>query len=66
MSKYNNVNPDHYKVAGRERPGKADPIKYRVKSTEEKALSAEEEERERWLAKQRQEQRRQKPTKAKT
>ena len=23
MSKYNNVNPDHYKVAGRERPGKA-------------------------------------------
>jgi hypothetical protein len=23
MSKSNNVNPDHYKVAGRERPGKA-------------------------------------------
>jgi hypothetical protein len=23
MSKYNNVNPDHYKVAGRERPGNA-------------------------------------------
>lgn len=23
MSKYINVNPDHYKVAGRERPGKA-------------------------------------------
>jgi hypothetical protein len=22
MSKNNNVNPDHYKVAGRERPGK--------------------------------------------
>jgi len=22
MSKHNNVNPDHYKVAGRERPGK--------------------------------------------
>jgi len=21
MSKYNNVNPDHYKVGGRERPG---------------------------------------------
>jgi hypothetical protein len=21
MSKYNNVNPDHYKVAGREHPG---------------------------------------------
>ena len=23
MSKSNNVNPDHYKVAGRERPGNA-------------------------------------------
>ena len=23
MSKHNNVNPDHYKVAGRERPGNA-------------------------------------------
>jgi len=23
MSKNNNVNPDHYKVAGRERPGNA-------------------------------------------
>ena len=23
MSKYINVNPDHYKTAGRERPGKA-------------------------------------------
>ena len=23
MSKYNNVNPDHYKVAGRERSGNA-------------------------------------------
>jgi hypothetical protein len=23
MSKQNNVNPDHYKVAGRERPGNA-------------------------------------------
>lgn len=25
MSKYNNVNPDHYKVAGRERPGQDIP-----------------------------------------
>jgi hypothetical protein len=41
MSKYNNVNPDHYKLAGRERPGKATQVKFRAKSTEE-------EERKRW------------------
>ena len=27
MSKQNNVNPDYYKLAGRERPGKANPVK---------------------------------------
>ena len=41
MSKSNNVNPDHYKVAGRERPGKATAVRARAKSTEE-------EERARW------------------
>jgi hypothetical protein len=41
MSKYINVNPDHYKLAGRERPGKAVQVKFRAKSTEE-------EERKRW------------------
>ena len=42
MSKYINVNPDHYKLAGRERPGKVTGVRVRAKSTEE-------EERERWL-----------------
>ena len=41
MSKYNNVNPDHYKLAGRERPGKAAAGRARTKSTED-------EERARW------------------
>jgi hypothetical protein len=41
MSKYNNVNPDHYKVAGRERPGKVDPVRNKARSTEAK-------DRERW------------------
>jgi hypothetical protein len=41
MSKYNNVNPDHYKLAGRERPGKAVGLKFKAKSTEAA-------ERERW------------------
>jgi hypothetical protein len=41
MSKYNNVNPDHYKVAGRERPGK-------VGAARNKAQSTEAEERRRW------------------
>jgi hypothetical protein len=41
MSKYNNVNPDHYKLAGRERPGKTTAVRARAKSTEE-------EERARW------------------
>jgi hypothetical protein len=41
MSKYNNVNPDHYKVAGRERPGKGVAPKF-------KATTTEAEERERW------------------
>jgi hypothetical protein len=34
VSKYNNVNPDHYKVAGRERPGKG-IVPRRIKTTEE-------------------------------
>ena len=34
MSKQNNVNPDYYKVAGRERPGKANPVKAKARSTE--------------------------------
>jgi hypothetical protein len=41
MSKDNNVNPDHYKLAGRERPGKAVAAKFKAKSTEA-------DERERW------------------
>jgi hypothetical protein len=41
MSKDNNVNPDHYKLAGRERPGKGVALKFKAKSTEA-------EERERW------------------
>lgn len=41
MSKYNNVNPDHYKVAGRERPGKTTAIRNKARSTEA-------EERDRW------------------
>ena len=41
MSKSNNVNPDHYKLAGRERPGKATAVRARAKSTED-------EERARW------------------
>jgi hypothetical protein len=41
MSKYNNVNPDHYKVAGRERPGKTTAVKNRARSTEA-------EDRDRW------------------
>jgi hypothetical protein len=41
MSKYNNVNPDHYKLAGRERPGKTNAVRNKAKSTEP-------EERRRW------------------
>ena len=33
MSKYNNVNPDHYKVRGRERPGKGIVPKEHPKTT---------------------------------
>jgi hypothetical protein len=44
MSKYNNVNPDHYKVAGRERPGKTAEV------ARNKVHSTEQEERERWAA----------------
>jgi hypothetical protein len=45
MSKYNNVNPDHYKVAGRERPGKA-------VARAPKATTEMEEARARWVEKQ--------------
>lgn len=41
MSKHINVNPDHYKVAGRERPGNAAAKAPKVRSTEDKS-------RERW------------------
>ena len=34
MSKQNNVNPDYYKLAGRERPGQATPVKAKARSTE--------------------------------
>jgi hypothetical protein len=45
MSKSNNVNPDHYKVAGRERTGHA-------VAKAPKATAELEEARARWLAKQ--------------
>jgi len=35
MSNFNNVNPDHYKLRGRERPGKGIVPKERPKTTEE-------------------------------
>jgi hypothetical protein len=44
MSKHNNVNPDHYKVAGRERPGNA-------VAKAPKQLGAEAKARERWARK---------------
>jgi hypothetical protein len=44
MSKHNNVNPDHYKVAGRERPGNA--VAKAPKQTAERAKA-----RERWAKK---------------
>jgi len=34
VSKYNNVNPDHYKLRGRERPGKGVVSKEHPKTTE--------------------------------
>ena len=42
MSKHINVNPDHYKVAGRERPGKA------AAQVNQEVNRTEQEERERW------------------
>jgi hypothetical protein len=44
MSKHINVNPDHYKVAGRDKLGKVAPA-------DAKAKSSEEDERERWKQK---------------
>ncbi len=45
MSKYINVNPDHYKVAGRERPGNA-------VAKAPKAMAELEEARAQWMEKQ--------------
>jgi hypothetical protein len=45
MSKRINVNPDHYKVAGRERPGNAVAKAPKEEANEEKT-------RERWAKKQ--------------
>jgi hypothetical protein len=45
MSKYINVNPDHYKVAGRERPGNA-------VAKAPKAMAELEEARARWMEQQ--------------
>jgi len=45
MSKYINVNPDHYKVAGRERPGNA-------VAKAPKAMAELEEARAHWMEKQ--------------
>jgi hypothetical protein len=45
MSKHNNVNPDHYKVAGRERPGIA-------VAKAPKVIAEMDEARARWLEKQ--------------
>jgi hypothetical protein len=45
MSKHNNVNPDHYTVAGRERPGNA-------VAKAPKASAEEEKTRARWMRKQ--------------
>jgi hypothetical protein len=49
MSKYNNVNPDHYKVAGRERPGNAVAKAPKTEAELEKT-------RARWFERQRREQ----------
>jgi hypothetical protein len=43
MSKHNNVNPDHYKVAGRERPGNA------VAKAPKQASTVNRDAKERWL-----------------
>jgi hypothetical protein len=45
MSKHINVNPDHYKLAGRDKLGKTQPINAKAKSTEQ-------EDRERWAKEQ--------------
>jgi hypothetical protein len=38
MSKHINVNPDHYKLAGRERPGDALPKPPKQRASEDEAL----------------------------
>jgi hypothetical protein len=45
MSKHINVNPDHYKIAGRERPGDARPKQRTPRANENEA-------RQRWEKKQ--------------
>ena len=47
MSKSNNVNPDHYKVAGRERPGNAVARAPRAVAELEEARARWEEKQER-------------------
>jgi len=42
MSKHINVNPDHYKLRGRDKLGKTPPLNAKAKSTEDEG-------RERWL-----------------
>jgi hypothetical protein len=48
MSKHINVNPDHYKVAGRERPGSA-----AVSAPKQPRATGDERLREKWQKKQR-------------
>jgi hypothetical protein len=48
MSKSNNVNPDHYKVAGRERPGNA-----ALKDPKEPESATEKTRASKWRARQR-------------
>jgi hypothetical protein len=43
MSKHNNVNPDHYKAGGRERPG------HQVAKAPQQPEAANREAKERWL-----------------
>jgi hypothetical protein len=49
MSKHTNVNPDHYKLAGRERPGHAVP-----KQPKEAESGTEQTRASRWRQRQRQ------------
>jgi hypothetical protein len=59
MSKAINVNPDHYKTAGRERPGDARPKQKTPRGNEEEA-------RERWQKRQKKDEGRSKDVRSKT